>query len=160
MKIVVMAEEHYSHFYDILAKQVGAYSKICLVLLHDHVDDAVINLYEHNIKNVVLVHLFPHLSDKYQDHIALSTPNIIELQSALHKAVNNKKCSAVVFSDLSRLLYYHTGHDIQKLTNHLKALKNHDMFYFLQQDHRQIDKEIKVMLRDLEMYADDIIRLS
>jgi hypothetical protein len=96
--------------------------------------------------------------DPVDNCIFISAPtNLTAIRAAIMKAVDEKKCSVILFDTISTLLVYQETSSIVKFTHYLLADEKQEYakkLFIVLKGGTIPSKENKTLLKDLTMFAD------
>ncbi|MFH2020634.1 MAG: hypothetical protein ABIJ34_04420 [archaeon] len=93
--------------------------------------------------------------------VYLSKISEAELSKALKTACMNKKYSHIILDNASTLLHFEQGFEIQKLANSFKTnYQGIKKIILVSQDDDLVQGELKKLMKDLELFADNLIVLD
>lgn len=166
--IILMEERMYLQKLEDMLKSIGG-SKICYVCLSKPYSDVVSDLNERGIKtsNFIFIDV---LSSHYKNPkpskncIFIRGPTeLTKIRLAIKKAIEERKCSVIIFDTISTLLIYQETSSIVRFTHHLLSEKEHEnvkkLFIVLKGDQISSDENIR-LVEDLSMFADKTLDLS
>jgi archaellum biogenesis ATPase FlaH len=164
--LVLLEEEMYIDKIEEIAKSLEkSGKKICYICLSKPYKEICDELKKRNI-NIKNFYFIDVLSSYYgkirsiENCVFLSSPlNLLEIKSAVSKAVKDKKCSVIIFDTISTMLIYQETSKIVRFTHDfLSEERERSKILYLVLKHDSIPmEENEKLIKDLNMFADKTI---
>ncbi len=168
--LLVLLDE--SRYVDKLAEALKSMEKdnrICYLCLSKTYDDVVKDLRKKGI-NTKRFFFIDVLGSHYgkrkstNECLFLQSPTeLADIQTAIKKAVKEKKCSVILFDTISAMLIYQETSSIVKFTHNLLASKeqeNAKKIFIVLKGENILKEDHEMLVKDLSMFADKTINLS
>jgi hypothetical protein len=161
LKLLVFSEKDYNAGKgDFLKTATGHKNKICYVLLNSPYIATQKEFAENGIplENFCFIDVLSshYEQPKKEEHcLYLSGPNINEIVKGIKLIKERKNPDLILFDNISALLSFYPGYDIQKMTHNLNIDNGVDKIYLLEEKE---DDETKRLIQDLSLFADEVVR--
>jgi archaellum biogenesis ATPase FlaH len=161
--IMLEEKEYQKKLQEIIKTVEKTKTKICYVCLSKPYRDVMedINRQKLNVSDFFFIDV---LSSHYKEQepvgncIFVSSPtNLAAVRVAIKKAVEEKKCSVILFDTISTLLVYQETSSIVKFTHHIltdQEQENTKKLFIVLKGETVPGKENKTLVKDLSMFAD------
>jgi hypothetical protein len=165
--LILLEEKEYAKkLQDIMKSAEKTKTKICYVCLSKPYADVVEDIKGQGL-NVNDFFFVDVLSSHYREQkpcdncIFVSSPtNLAAVSDAIRKAVQEKKCSVILFDTISTLLVYQETSSIVKFTHCILTDEKQEQakkLFIVLKDRTMQGKENKTLVKDLSMFADKTI---
>ena len=167
--ILLEEKEYTAKLQEIIKSVENTRTKICYVCLSKPYTDVMedIRKQKFNVSDFFFIDV---LSSHYKEQesvgncIFVSAPtNLAAVREAVRKAVEDKKCSVILFDTISTLLVYQETSSIVKFTHHIltdKEQENTKKLFIVLKGDTASGKENKTLIKDLSMFADSTLDLK
>jgi hypothetical protein len=161
LKLLVFSEKDYNKGKgDFLRKAITDKNKICYVLLNSPYMTAQKEFADKGIplENFCFIDV---LSSHYEEQkktehcLYLSGPSINEIEKGIKLIKDRRNPDLLLFDNISALLAFYPGYDIQKMTHNLNIENDVNKIYIIEEKE---DEETKRLIQDLSLFADEVVR--
>lgn len=167
--ILLEEKEYAARLQEIIKSVEKTKTKVCYVCLSKPYTDVMEDLRKQDL-NVRDFFFIDVLSSHYMEQepadncIFVSAPtDLAAVRAAIMKAVDEKKCSVILFDTISTLLVYQETSSILKFTHSILADDKQEYakkLFIVLKNGTIPGKENKTLLKDLSMFADKTLHFS